>query len=146
MSDFFKQLESSKKGDHSELAKTLSQLKFNAEGLIPAIAQQHDTGEVLMMAWMNQVSLEETLQTGQVCYWSRSRSDYWRKGETSGNQQTLVSMTTDCDADTLLLKVNQKGAACHTGRRNCFYNEISKDGLRTTTNPIQDPNKLYKKV
>jgi phosphoribosyl-AMP cyclohydrolase len=146
MSDFFKRLESSKQGDSSKLPEALAALKYNELGLIPAIAQQHDTGEVLMMAWMNQVSIEETLQTGQVCYWSRSRDEYWRKGETSGNQQTLVAMSTDCDGDTLLLKVNQKGAACHTGRRDCFYNEISKDGLRIATNPIQDPNKLYKKV
>jgi phosphoribosyl-AMP cyclohydrolase len=146
MSNFFKDLEASKLGDTSGLAEVLSALRYNADGLIPAIAQQHDTGEVLMMAWMNVTSIQETLKTGQVCYWSRSRNNYWRKGESSGNQQLLLSMSTDCDGDTLLLKVDQSGAACHTGRRDCFYNEISKDGLRTTSNPIQDPNELYKKV
>lgn len=146
MSNFYKVLETQKKGDKTPLNSALSELKFNDAGLIPAIAQQHDTGEVLMMAWMNKQSIEETLETGHVCYWSRSRNNYWRKGESSGNQQTLISMSADCDGDTLLVKVNQKGAACHTGRRDCFYNEISKDGLQINSNPIQDPNDLYKKV
>jgi phosphoribosyl-AMP cyclohydrolase len=146
MSNFFKELESSNKNHVSDLTQSLESLKYNTDGLIPAIAQQHDSGEVLMMAWMNKASIEETLQTGRVCYWSRSRNSYWRKGESSGNQQTLVAMSADCDGDTLLLKVDQKGAACHTGRRDCFYNEISQDGLRTNSNPIQDPNELYKKV
>ena len=146
MSSFYKDLENEPKGKVKALSEALLELKFNNDGLIPAIAQQHDTGEVLMMAWMNKQSIEETLETGQVCYWSRSRNDYWRKGESSGNQQSLKSMSTDCDGDTLLLKVEQKGAACHTGRRDCFYNEISKDGLRISSEPIQDPNELYKKV
>lgn len=146
MSNFYKDLEAQKKGQTTELSTALNELKFNDAGLIPAIAQQHDTGEVLMMAWMNKQSIEETLETGHVCYWSRSRNNYWRKGESSGNQQTLISMSADCDGDTLLVKVNQKGAACHTGRRDCFYNEISKDGLHINSDPIQDPNDLYKKV
>ena len=146
MSDFYKDLEAQKKGQTTQLSTALNELKFNDAGLIPAIAQQHDTGEVLMMAWMNKQSIEETLETGHVCYWSRSRNNYWRKGESSGNQQTLISMSADCDGDTLLVKVNQKGAACHTGRRDCFYNEISKDGLHINSDPIQDPNDLYKKV
>lgn len=143
MSNTYKALEKQNKGDTLSLDEALNNLKFNEDGLIPAIAQQHDTGEVLMMAWMNRASIEETLQTRQVCYWSRSRNNYWRKGESSGNQQSLMSMSTDCDGDTLLLKVDQKGAACHTGRRDCFYNQISSDGLTITTNPIQDPNALY---
>lgn len=146
MSNFYKDLEAQKRGQTTELSTALNELKFNDAGLIPAIAQQHDTGEVLMMAWMNKQSIEETLETGHVCYWSRSRNNYWRKGESSGNQQTLISMSADCDGDTLLVKVNQKGAACHTGRRDCFYNEISKDGLHINSDPIQDPNDLYKKV
>ena len=143
--DLYKDLEKQKKGQKTALNDALSNLKFNDDGLIPAIAQQHDTGEVLMMAWMNRAAIEETLQTSQVCYWSRSRNNYWRKGESSGNQQKLVSMSTDCDGDTLLLKVDQLGAACHTGRRDCFYNEISQDGLTVANDPIQDPNQLYGK-
>lgn len=145
MSNFYKDLEGQSKGNQSSLDDALSGLKFNNDGLIPAIAQQHDTGEVLMMAWMNRAAIEETLQTTQVCYWSRSRNNYWRKGESSGNQQKLVSMSTDCDGDTLLLKVNQLGAACHTGRRDCFYNEIKPTGLTISSDPIQDPNQLYSK-
>lgn len=143
MSNVYKTLEKQSKGAELDLTTALDNLTFNEAGLIPAIAQQHDTGEVLMMAWMNRAAIEETLKTGHVCYWSRSRNDYWRKGETSGNQQTLISMATDCDADTLLLKVEQKGAACHTGRRDCFYNEIKPNGLTVSTDPIQDPNQLY---
>ena len=143
MSNVFKELEKQSKGAQLALGDTLTNLVFNEAGLIPAIAQQHDTGEVLMMAWMNRAAIEETLKTGQVCYWSRSRNSYWRKGESSGNQQALVSMATDCDGDTLLLKVEQKGAACHTGRRDCFYNEIKPNGLTVSTDPIQDPNQLY---
>ncbi len=145
MSNLYKDLESHKKGSQTPLDEALSALKFNEAGLIPAIAQQHDTGEVLMMAWMNRASIEETLKTQQVCYWSRSRNSYWRKGESSGNQQKLVTMSTDCDGDTLLLKVEQLGAACHTGRRDCFYNEIQPSGLTISSNPIQDPNQLYSK-
>lgn len=144
MSNTFKTLEKQNKGDQLPLDEALSNLKYNEAGLIPAIAQQHDTGEVLMMAWMNRAAIEETLETGRVCYWSRSRNDYWRKGESSGNQQSLISMSADCDGDTLLLKVDQKGAACHTGRRDCFYNDINKSGLTINSNPIQDPNELYK--
>jgi phosphoribosyl-AMP cyclohydrolase len=98
-----------------------AELRFNNDGLIPAIAQAHATGEVLMMAWMNRASIEETLTTGQVCYWSRSRGALWRKGETSGHVQKLVELRVDCDGDTLLLIVEQTGAACHTNRRSCFY-------------------------
>jgi len=143
--NLYKQLEKQTKGSQISLNDALDQLVFNDAGLIPAIAQQHDSGEVLMMAWMNRAAIEETLQTKQVCYWSRSRNNYWRKGESSGNQQKLISMSTDCDGDTLLLKVDQLGAACHTGRRDCFYNDISEQGLQINSNPIQDPSKLYGK-
>lgn len=102
-------------------------LAFNAQGLIPAIAQQHDSGEVLMLAWMNAESITETLKQGRVVYWSRSRSEFWRKGDTSGHIQKLIEMRFDCDQDCLLLLVDQTGSACHTGRRSCFYSAI-RDG------------------
>ena len=91
---------------------------------MPAIAQQHDTGEVLMLAWMNAASVAETLVTGRVCYWSRSRQALWRKGETSGHVQRLVEMRLDCDGDTVLLLVDQTGPACHTGARSCFFTAV----------------------
>jgi phosphoribosyl-AMP cyclohydrolase len=99
-------------------------LTYNAEGLIPAIAQDAKTGEVLMLAWMNAESIALTLKTRQVTYWSRSRNALWRKGDTSGHTQELVDFRVDCDADTLLLTVNQVGAACHTGEKTCFFNRI----------------------
>ncbi|MEZ5648430.1 MAG: phosphoribosyl-AMP cyclohydrolase [Alphaproteobacteria bacterium] len=103
------------------------QLVFNEAGLIPAIAQQYNTGEVLMLAWMNKDSLQETIETGRVCYWSRSRDSLWRKGETSGHIQKLIELRIDCDGDSLLALVDQTGPACHTHRRSCFYYAI-KDG------------------
>ncbi len=123
----------------------IASLKYNDDGLIPAIAQQHDTGEVLMMAWMNQASIEETLKTGRVCYWSRSRQAYWRKGESSGQVQMLKELRIDCDADTLLIKVDQTGPACHTGRRNCFYQVIEGDNVVIDAEPLIDPAELYGK-
>jgi phosphoribosyl-AMP cyclohydrolase len=105
--------------------ETLDHVRFDQRGLIPAIAQQHDTGEVLMLAWMNEVSLRETLTTRRVCYWSRSRSALWRKGETSGNTQRLVECRLDCDGDTLLLLIDQLGPACHTGARSCFFSTLN---------------------
>ncbi|QUJ77586.1 phosphoribosyl-AMP cyclohydrolase [Sulfitobacter albidus] len=107
-------------------------LKYNDAGLIPAIAQDHATGEVLMMAWMNATSLARTLETGQVTYWSRSRQEFWAKGATSGHVQTLREMRVDCDRDCLLMQVEQVGAACHTGRRSCFYTVVDADGERIT--------------
>ncbi|MBI3678436.1 MAG: phosphoribosyl-AMP cyclohydrolase [Proteobacteria bacterium] len=97
---------------------------FNAEGLVPVIAQDHMTNEVLMLAWMNRETLLATLQSGDVTYWSRSRNEVWRKGETSGHTQQLVEAWIDCDGDTLLLKVNQTGPACHTGARACFFRKL----------------------
>jgi len=118
-------------------------LKFNDDGLVPAIAQQHDTGEVLMMAWMNIDSVRESLETGQVCYWSRSRGKLWRKGESSGQVQKLKELRWDCDADTLLLQVDQAGVACHTGRRNCFYNAV-RDGKAQKIAEVEvNPDDLY---
>lgn len=122
-------------GDTLSTEQLLQQLQFSEQGLIPAIAQQKDTGEVLMMAWMNQASIKESLSTGQVCYWSRSRQQFWRKGESSGNTQKLLSMHTDCDGDTLLLKVDQQGPACHTSRRSCFFIEIEQQQSRITSEP-----------
>ncbi|CAA6604704.1 Phosphoribosyl-AMP cyclohydrolase [Rhodospirillaceae bacterium LM-1] len=127
------------------MKRIFSQVSFDSHGLIPAIAQDHQTGQVLMMAWMNREALEETLNTGQVCYWSRSRSKLWRKGESSGQQQRLVELRIDCDGDTILMKVEQKGVACHTGRKSCFY-RLAKDGAWAETDPVLiDPKDLYGK-
>lgn len=122
----------------------LANLKFNQNGLIPAIAQQHDTGEVLMMAWMNADAVAETLKTDRVCYFSRSRGKLWRKGESSGQVQQLIELRWDCDADTLLLLVDQKGVACHTGRRNCFFNAVRDGKSVVIAEPEIDPDELYK--
>ncbi|MDE2005860.1 MAG: phosphoribosyl-AMP cyclohydrolase [Rhodospirillales bacterium] len=108
-------------------APILAELRFDAAGLIPAIAQQHDTGEVLMLAWMNAAALRETIATGRVCYFSRSRGTLWRKGESSGQTQRLVELRIDCDGDAVLLLVDQHGVACHTGRRSCFFRAL-RDG------------------
>ena len=120
-----------------------SEIKFDQKGLVPAIAQQFDTGEVLMMAWMNAESIAETLETGRVCYWSRSRQSLWRKGETSGQVQALKELRLDCDGDTILLSVDQTGVACHTGRRNCFYRAFRDGELVTTAEVETDPKELY---
>ena len=120
-----------------------ARLKYDANGLIPAIAQDHLGGEVLMMAWMNAEAVVETLTTGRVCYFSRSRNALWRKGETSGQQQRLVDLRLDCDGDTLLALVDQDGVACHTGRRNCFFRAIRDGALTTIADPLVDPKALY---
>ena len=117
---------------------------FDAAGLVPAIAQQHDSGETLMLAWMNREALAETLATGRVCYWSRSRQALWRKGERSGQVQRLVELRLDCDGDTLLLRVEQTGVAGHTGRRSCFYRALGEDGRLEEILPVDvDPAALY---
>ena len=118
-------------------------IAYNEDGLVPAIAQQHDTGEVLMMAWMNAESVAESLATGQVCYWSRSRKALWRKGETSGQRQRLVELRVDCDGDTLLVLVDQTGAACHTGQRSCFFRAIRDGAPVQLTERLVDPVTLY---
>lgn len=107
----------------------LSSLKFNADDLIPAIIQDHSNGQVLMMAWMNEEALKRTIETGLVTYWSRSRQKYWVKGETSGHVQHLKSIAVDCDLDTLLIQVEQVGAACHDNYRTCFYRDLHEHEL-----------------
>ena len=124
-------------------AKVLDAIAFDDDGLVPAIAQQFDSGEVLMMAWMNRDAVAETLKTGQVCYWSRSRGKLWRKGETSGQTQSLKDFRWDCYADTLLVLVNQEGVACHTGRRNCFFNAVRDGDMAEIAEVETDPKDLY---
>lgn len=125
------------KGFHMAKTKAgfdAASLKFNADGLIPAIAQDLDSGDVLMLAWMNAQSIAKTLETKRVTYWSRSRQSFWIKGETSGNTQELVDVRVDCDRDCLLLFIRQTGPACHTGRRSCFYTSVV-DGVETEVSP-----------
>ncbi len=110
---------------------------------MPAIAQQHDTGEVLMFAWMDREAIIETFRTGQACYFSRSRRSLWRKGETSGQVQRLVEMRLDCDGDAILLLVDQHGVACHTGRRSCFFRGVQDGNLRELADPTTSPQILY---
>jgi len=120
-------------------------ITFDRDGLVAAVAQQHDTGEVLMVAWMNREAVEKTLSTGMVHYWSRSRAKLWRKGEESGHTQSLVDFRVDCDGDTVLLLVDQAGVACHTGRHNCFFNAV-RDGKLTQIAPVVvDPARMYRK-
>ncbi|VVM68637.1 Phosphoribosyl-AMP cyclohydrolase [Pseudomonas fluorescens] len=128
-------LEGAAVGSRFPLEHVLDALPWNSAGLIAAIAQQHRSGEVLMLAWMNRQALKETLATGQVCYWSRSRQQLWRKGESSGNGQRLIEARLDCDGDAVLLIVDQQGPACHTGRPTCFYNAIDGDYVHILTEP-----------
>jgi phosphoribosyl-AMP cyclohydrolase len=123
--------------------RALSAIKFDAEGLVPAIAQQHDTGEILMVAWMNRDAVRATLEEGRVCYWSRSRGRLWRKGETSGQRQFLKDFRLDCDGDTVLLLVEQEGVACHTGRRNCFFRAWRDGNWAEIAAPLIAPEELY---
>ena len=125
------------------IAAALSAIDFDADGLVPAIAQSHDSGEVLLMAWMNQDAIVETLRTGQVCYYSRSRKSLWYKGEISGQVQALVDFRFDCDNDTVLVLVDQTGVACHTGRRSCFFHAVRGNGIETIAEVQIDPDKLY---
>lgn len=123
------------------------QLKYNADGLIPAIVQDAKTNRVLMMAWMNETSLQSTLETGLMHYWSRSRQKYWLKGESSGHTQRVVRWFVDCDRDTLLFLVEQTGGACHTGFESCFYQEHDRTGaaLTITEQPLFDAAATYAK-
>ena len=123
----------------------LNALKFTSDGLIPVITQDHANGTVLMMAWMNEASIAETLSSGQMVYWSRSRKALWRKGETSGQGQRLVDLRIDCDGDSLLALVEQTGVACHTGRYNCFYRAARDGALVELDMPQIDPANLYRK-
>ena len=122
-----------------------TQLKYNADGLIPAIVQDAKTKRVLMMAWMNEASLEATLTTGAMNYWSRSRQKFWLKGETSGHTQKVVRWFVDCDADTLLFEVEQTGGACHTGFESCFFQELDREGspVAVLESKVFDPEKAY---
>ena len=122
-----KALETSPNGTHLDLAEFLDVVKFNDQGLVPAIAQDSTSGTVLMLAWMNRDAIDQTLASGLVTYYSRSRQSLWQKGETSGNTQRLVDMQFDCDADAILMLVEQTGPACHTNRPNCFYLRV-EDG------------------
>ncbi len=140
-----KETEKYEVGQSLPWVKVLDSLLFNDDGLIPAIAQQFDSREVLMMAWMNRQSLEETLEAGRVCYFSRSRQKLWRKGESSGQIQLLREMRLDCDGDTILLLVDQTGPACHTGRKSCFYNQVKGDRVSVIQAPLINPDILYRK-
>jgi phosphoribosyl-AMP cyclohydrolase len=122
----------------------IAAIHFDSQGLVPAIAQQHDSGEVLMMAWMDRAAVAETMRTGRACYWSRSRRAPWRKGDTSGHIQTLVELRVDCDGDTLLALVDQTGAACHTGRHNCFFRAIREGSLQTIAPVLVDVSPVDK--
>ncbi|MBL4601862.1 MAG: phosphoribosyl-AMP cyclohydrolase [Emcibacteraceae bacterium] len=132
--------------NNKPLEEVIAKLQFNDSGLIPAIAQDYVTREVLMMAWMNEDAIRETLSSGQVCYFSRSRGKLWRKGETSGQTQTLKNFRIDCDSDTILLLVDQIGVACHTGRRSCFFEEIDTNGnIKIVSDVLKSPEELYGK-
>lgn len=123
----------------------LDSVRFDAQGLIPAIAQNVQDGEVLMVAWMNRESLAETVATGRAVYWSRSRQRLWRKGEESGHTQTVLGLRIDCDADVILLEVEQTGGvACHTGRRRCFYRSLTGGVWQETEAPLVDPETIYR--
>ena len=128
-----KALEVAAAGTSVDLAEFLDAVKFNDQGLVPAIAQDSASGTVLMLAWMNRASIEQTLATGLVTYFSRSRQSLWQKGETSGNTQRLLSMQFDCDGDAILMQVDQTGPACHTERPNCFYLNVQGGQVIVTT-------------
>jgi len=125
------------------IESALAEIKFGADRLVPAIAQQHDTGEILMMAWMNRDAVRASLTEGRACYWSRSRERLWRKGETSGQIQLLREMRLDCDGDAVLLLVDQQGVACHTGRRSCFFRAWQNGAWAVIAEPSISPEVLY---
>ena len=132
-----KKLESEASGTTFDLDSVLQALTFNQDGLIPAVAQDIDTKEVLMLAWMDDKAIRSTLEEGQVCYYSRSRKAYWKKGEESGHKQRMVEMYIDCDGDSILLLVNQEGPACHTNRSGCFYLRVEKNAVMISSDPIK---------
>ena len=132
-----KELESKASGTSFDLDSGLQALKFNQDGLIPAVAQDIDTKEVLMLAWMDDKAIRSTLEEGQVCYYSRSRKAYWKKGEESGHKQRMVEMYIDCAGDSILLLVNQEGPACHTNRSGCFYLRVEKNTVMISSDPIK---------
>lgn len=123
----------------------LNEVKWDEQGLVPAIAQDAQTGEVLMFAWMNREALEKTVATGQVIYWSRSRRKLWHKGEESGYFQKVIDIRTDCDNDVILLKIEQTGGiACHTGRKSCFFNQFNAGHWHAVDPVLKDPKEIYK--
>jgi phosphoribosyl-AMP cyclohydrolase len=126
--------------------EALGLIRFGPDGLVPAIAQQHDSGEVLMLAWMNREAVRASLVEGRACYWSRSRARLWRKGETSGQAQLLRELRLDCDGDALLLLVEQQGVACHTGRRSCFFRAWRNGAWATIADPLIAPEVLYPEI
>lgn len=122
----------------------LDQVAWDSRGLVPVIAQDDQSGEILMMAWMNRIALEQTVARGEAVYWSRSRDRLWHKGETSGHVQTVSEIRLDCDADTVLLKVRQQGGiACHTGRASCFYQRLTDGGWQAVEPVLKDPSDIY---
>ena len=122
----------------------LQEIQWTEDGLVPVIAQEHDSGRVVMFAWMNRESLTLSVETGFAVYWSRSRQRLWRKGEESGHQQKIIDIQLDCDADVILLKIEQKGGiACHTGRQSCFYRSLQKGQWQTTEPILKDPSQIY---
>ncbi len=123
----------------------IDSLKFNDAGLIPAIIQEEGAGRVLMMAWMNADSIRDTIETGKTHFWSRSRQKYWMKGESSGNTQQVKDVAYDCDGDTLLIQVEQVGAACHEGFKSCFFRSVKEDAGVVTEERLVDPEELYGK-
>jgi phosphoribosyl-AMP cyclohydrolase len=125
----------------------LDDLKFNQDGLIPAIIQEQSTGRVLMMAWMNREAVQKTLELGKTVFWSRSRQKYWVKGETSGHVQVVKDLAYDCDGDTLLIQVEQTGAACHEGYKSCFFRSVQEQGrsFKTTEPRLVEPEAVYGK-
>jgi phosphoribosyl-AMP cyclohydrolase len=127
----------------NHIERALAAIRFGPDGLVPAIAQQHDTGEILMLAWMNPESVRATLSEGRACYWSRSRARLWRKGETSGQVQYLRELRIDCDGDAVLVLVEQQGVACHTGRRSCFFRAWRDGDWAVIAEPEIPPEELY---
>ena len=126
--------------------KFIEKLKFNDDGLVPAIVQEENTGRVVMMAWMNEASLKSTIETGKAHFWSRSRQKYWMKGESSGHTQKVKDIAFDCDGDTLLIQVEQHGAACHEGYKSCFFRSINEGGaFDVTEERLVNPDEVYKK-
>ena len=125
----------------------LDNLKYNPDGLIPAIVQEESTKRVLMMAWMNRASLEKTIESGKTHFWSRSRGKFWMKGESSGHTQTVKDIAFDCDGDTLLIQVEQVGAACHEGYKSCFFRSVDAEGgaVSVTEDQLQKPEEIYGK-
>lgn len=129
----------------SAIDRILLEMRFDAKGIVAAIAQQHDSGEVLMLAWMNREAVRQTLKSGYAHYYSRSRRKQWRKGESSGQVQKLTDFRIDCDGDAVLLQVDQLGVACHTGRHNCFFRAPRAGSLTEIAEVVVDPSVLYKK-